>query len=93
MYDIELQIKPSDWLNVLFTGVVFATILSTLGYLLLEHSWLHGALFGSLLGFSITLFSLFFITLMNQKILPNVAKVYWLPLAVFFSFLSGFAGI
>lgn len=92
MYDIELQIRPSDWLNVLFTGVIFATILSILGYLLLEHSWLHGALFGSLLGFSITLFSLIFITLMNQKILPNVAKIYWLPFAVFFSFLSGFAG-
>jgi sensor histidine kinase YesM len=92
MYDIELQIKPSDWLYVLLTGIIFATLLSTLGYLLWEHAWIEGALFGALLGFSITLFSLLFITLMNQKILPNVDKSYWLPFAVFFSFLSGFIG-
>lgn len=92
MYDIELKIKPSDWLHVLFTGVMFSTMLSTLGYLLLEHTWTHGAVFGAILGFTITLFSLIFITLMNQKILPKVSKNYWVPLAVFFSFISGFAG-
>jgi LytS/YehU family sensor histidine kinase len=53
---------------------------------------LDGAFFGALLGFSITLFSLLFITFMNQTILPKIAKIFWLPLAVFFSFLSGFLG-
>lgn len=92
MYNIALRIKPFDWLYILLTGVVFAMLLSSLGYVLLERSWIQGALFGSLLGFSITLFSLAFITYMNQAILPKISEVFWLPLAIFFSFLSGFLG-
>ncbi len=92
MYNIELHIKPFDWLYILLTGVLFATLLSSLGYTLLEQSWLHGAFFGAILGFCITLFSLFFITFMNQLILPKIAKLFWLPLAIFSSFLSGFLG-
>jgi sensor histidine kinase YesM len=92
MYNIELRIKLLDWLYILLIGIIFATLLSALGYRLLEMPWLHGALFGAILGFSITLFSLLFITLMNQTILPKIAKVFWLPLAIFFSFLSGFLG-
>jgi two-component system, LytTR family, sensor kinase len=48
--------------------------------------------YGLLLGFLITLFSLAFITFMNQRILPHLSKGYWLPMAVLFSFLSGFLG-
>lgn len=92
MYNIELRIKVLDWLYILLIGVLFATLLSSLGYRLLGMSWVQGALFGALLGFSITLFSLGFITFMNQMILPKIAKVFWFPLAVFFSFLSGFLG-
>lgn len=92
MYDIALRIKAQDWLYILAVGVVFAMLLSSLGYTLLERSWLQGALFGVMLGFSITLFSLIFITLMNQFILPKVRQAYWLPMAVGFSFLSGFLG-
>ena len=92
MYNIELRIKTFDWLYILIVGVLFATLLSSLGYILLSKEWLQGAVFGSILGFSITLFSLVFITYMNQKILPNIAKIFWLPLAIFFSFLSGFLG-
>jgi len=92
MYDIELHIKPSDWLYILLTGMLFATTLSSLGYLLLELSWLHGLFFGAILGLMITLFSLISITFMNQRILPNVARSYWLLLAIFFSFVSGFFG-
>ncbi|MEY3002663.1 MAG: hypothetical protein RLZZ428_1038 [Pseudomonadota bacterium] len=92
MYDIELKIKPSDWLYILFTGVLFSSLLSLLGYLILSYGWLDGIVFGALLGFSITLFSLIFITFMNQKILPRVSKLLWLPMAVFFSFSSGFLG-
>lgn len=29
---------------------------------------------------------------MNQTILPKISKIFWLPLAIFFSFLSGFLG-
>lgn len=92
MYNIELHIKTLDWLYILLIGIVFATLLSALGYVLLDKAWIQGAYFGALLGFSITLFSLIFITYMNQKILPNIAKIYWLPLAIFSSFLSGFLG-
>ena len=92
MYNIALRIKAVDWLYILLIGVVFATLLSSLGYVLLEREWLQGAYFGAMLGFSITFFSLFFITYMNQSILPKISKVFWLPLAIFFSFLSGFLG-
>jgi len=92
MYNIELRIKALDWLYILLIGVVFAMLLSSLEYVLLGLEWSEGAYFGAILGFSITLFSLFFITFMNQTILPRISKIFWLPLAVFFSFLSGFLG-
>ena len=92
MYNIELHIKPFDWLYILLTGVLFSTLLSSLGYTLLAQSWIHGAFFGAILGFCITLFSLLFITFMNQIILPKIAKLFWLPIAIFSSFLSGFLG-
>lgn len=92
MYNIELRIKAIDWLYILLIGIVFAMLLSSLGYILLGLEWTHGAYFGAMLGFSITLFSLFFITFMNQIILPKISKVFWLPLAVSFSFFSGFLG-
>ena len=92
MYNIELRIKAVDWLYILLIGIVFATLLSSLGYVLLGLEWLQGAYFGAILGFSITFFSLLFITYMNQIILPRISKVFWLPLAIFFSFLSGFLG-
>lgn len=92
MYDIELRIKLKDWLYILIIGIVLGMLLSSLGYALLERSWLDGMYYGLLLGFLITLFSLAFITFMNQKILPHLSKGYWLPMAVIFSFLSGFLG-
>jgi sensor histidine kinase YesM len=92
MYNIELRIKALDWLYILLIGIVFATLLSSLGYRLLGLTSLQGAYFGAILGFSITLFSLVFITFMNHTILPAISKVFWLPLAIFFSFLSGFLG-
>ncbi len=92
MYNIALRIKALDWLYILLIGIVFATLLSSLEYVLLGLEWVQGAYFGAMLGFSITLFSLFFITYMNQTILPKISQVFWLPLAIFFSFLSGFLG-
>jgi len=92
MYNIELRIKAVDWLYILLIGIVFAMLLSSLGYVLLGLEWTQGAYFGAMLGFSITFFSLLFITFMNQFILPKISKVFWLPLAVLFSFFSGFLG-
>jgi len=92
MYDIELDIRTKDWLYILIIGVVLGMFLSSLGYTLLKHSWTTGMLYGCLLGFLITLFSLSFVSFMNQRILPHLKKVYWLPIAMFFSFLSGFIG-
>jgi len=92
MFDIALQIKTKDWLYILLTGVTFGMFLSAFGYTLLQHHWLEGALYGVILGFSITFFSLLFISFMNRYILPKIKPVYWLFLAIIFSFLSGFLG-
>jgi sensor histidine kinase YesM len=90
--DIALHIKTKDWLYILLIGVVFGSLLSTLGYKLFGLSLIDGAVFGFILGFSITIFSLLFISNMNKRILPNLPKSYWLPLSILFSFLSGFLG-
>jgi sensor histidine kinase YesM len=92
VYNIALHIKSRDWLYILIIGVFFGMFLSSLAYILLEKSWIQGAIFGVLLGFSITLFSLVFISYMNKNILPKIREVYWLPLSILFSFLSGFLG-
>lgn len=92
MYNIALHIKTQDWIYILLIGVLFGMCISTLGYVILELPWVDGAAFGFLLGFSITLFSLLFISNMNKSILPKLREVYWLPLSILFSFLSGFLG-
>ncbi len=92
MYDIELRIKPRDWAYILLIGVLFGSVLGVMGYWLFGKAPLHGALFGMLNGFAITLLSLMFITFMNKRVLPNIRKRYWLLLAIFFSFMSGFFG-
>ena len=92
MYDIELRIKLQDWVYILIIGVVLGMLLSSLGYALLQSSWLQGLYYGIVLGGLITLFSLVFITFMNHNILPHLSKRYWLPLAMLFSWFSGFLG-
>lgn len=92
MYDLELRIKGRDWASILLIGVLFGGVLSVMAYWLLERSWIDGLEFGMITGFAITLLSLVFISFMNQRLLPNVRRRYWLPLAVFFSFISGFSG-
>lgn len=92
MYDIELTIKLRDWVYILLIGIVMGSMLSGFGYILLGHSWSDGALYGILLGFCITTFSLISITSMNKTILPNIEKPFWIPTAILFSFLSGFLG-
>lgn len=92
MYDIELRIKIQDWVYILIIGIVLGMLLSSLGYTLLQSSWLQGLYYGVLLGGLITLFSLAFITFMNHSILPHLSKRYWLPMAMVFSWFSGFLG-
>ncbi len=92
MYNIALHIKIRDWLYILLIGVVFGMLLSALGYGLFGLSLVDGAIFGTILGFSITLFSLLFISNMNKRILPTIKEVYWLPFSIFFSFMAGFLG-
>ncbi|MFT7003584.1 MAG: two-component system LytT family sensor kinase [Sulfurimonas sp.] len=92
MYNIALHIKTKDWLYILVIGIIFGMLLSAFGYKLFELSIVDGAIFGIIIGFSITLFSLFFISNMNKRVLPRLKEIYWLPLSVLFSFLSGFLG-
>lgn len=92
MYNIELRIKVQDWIYILIIGIVLGMLLSSLGYTLLQSSWLQGLYYGVLLGGLITLFSLAFITFMNHSILPHLSKQYWLPMSMVFSWFSGFLG-
>ncbi|MDD4950436.1 histidine kinase [Sulfuricurvum sp.] len=92
MYKGELHITPHDWFGVLLIGVVFSAFLSVLGYYILNISIIHGALFGIILGFFITLYSLVFISAMNRYLLPHIHKRWWNVIAALFSFLSGFLG-
>lgn len=92
MYNIALEIRSKDWFYILIIGVFFGMFFSWLTYILLDFPWLDGAIFGVLLGFSITFFSLVFISYMNKNILPKLREIYWLPLSILFSFLSGFLG-
>lgn len=92
MRNIALDIKRKDWLYILVIGIVFGVFLSTFAYLLVSLKWTCGAMFGLILGFNITLFSLIFINFTNTKLLPNIKTIYWAPLSALFSFLSGFLG-
>ncbi len=92
MGDIELKITPKDWISVLAIGVVFSGFLSLLAYQMLGFDPYEGAIFGILLGFLITFFSLLFITGMNRYLLPKISKSWWNTIAALFSFLSGFLG-
>ncbi|MFT7860300.1 MAG: histidine kinase [Sulfurimonas sp.] len=88
----ELNIKPKDWLLILVTGVVFASLLSMLVYQILDRGYISGLVFGALIGFLISFYSLIFITFMNKKVLPSLEQRYWNVVAALFSFLSGFFG-
>lgn len=92
MGEIELRITWLDWVSVFLIGLSFAVLLSTFGYYLLALSPMDGAIFGSLLGFFITGYSLIFITIMNKYLLPKISKKWWNSIAASFSFLSGFVG-
>ncbi|MBN2782421.1 MAG: histidine kinase [Campylobacterales bacterium] len=92
MHNIALHIKFSDWVYILFTGISFGMLLSSFGYTLYGYEIYDGAVFGFMLGFSITFFSLFFISNMNKNILPNIDERYWKIISATFSFLSGFLG-
>lgn len=92
MYEIDLRIEKKDWLFILIMGVLFSMMLSSLGYVILDEPLFDGALFGSILGSMITLFSLIYISFMNNILLPTMPKKYWLMVAMIFSFLCGFAG-
>lgn len=92
MYNIALHVKTRDWIYILIIGVFLGMFMSSLGYMILEYPLFDGAVFGIILGFSITLFSLVFISYINKNILPKLKEVYWLPISISFSFLSGFLG-
>lgn len=92
MGEIELRITWFDWMSVFLIGLSFALLLSTFGYYLLTLSPMDGAIFGSLLGFFITGYSLIFITTMNRYLLPKISKKWWNGIAASFSFISGFLG-
>ena len=88
----ELKITFSDWIRIGIVGVLFASLLSLLGYHLLSLPLADGAVFGSVLGGFIAFFSFLFVTLMNRRILPQIPVIWWNAIAALFSFFSGFMG-
>jgi sensor histidine kinase YesM len=92
MGDLELRITRKDWLSVLLIGVSFSTIMSVFAYYLIGLSAWDGAIFGIVLGFFITTYSLIFISAMNRYLLPRLSRQWWNAIAAVFSFFSGFLG-
>lgn len=88
----ELKITPKDWISVFSTGTLFSAFLSMLAYYLLGMKLIEGAIFGIVLGSFIAFYSFAFITTMNRRLLPNLSKQWWNPIATMFSFSSGFLG-
>ncbi|MEY4504229.1 MAG: hypothetical protein RL154_522 [Pseudomonadota bacterium] len=88
MYNIELKITKKDWLFIVLAGLLFGFLMSAyFGQLSFNN-----AIFGSCLGFSISVCALILITFANALILPKIDKTYWIIVAFIFSFLSGFIG-
>ncbi len=92
MFEIELKIKREDWFFIIFVGILFGSLVSGVGYFLVDKNLLDGVLFGGLLGLFISTLSLVFIGFSNNFILPKLSKTYWNISSMFFSFLSGFLG-
>jgi sensor histidine kinase YesM len=93
MADIALKIKHEDWRYIGVVGVILGSILSLLTYLILNLPVVDGLLFGIQTGLLITLFVFLFIPWMNDQLLPKVKSIYWVPISLLFSFLSGFLGM
>lgn len=92
MQNIELQIRLKDWFFIFLIAIFFSIVLSVYSYFLIDEELKNAVIFGALLGFDIFIFSMTFITYLNNYILPKLSRKYWIFLAVIFSFLSGFLG-
>ncbi|RXJ99486.1 sensor histidine kinase [Arcobacter sp. CECT 8986] len=92
MRHLELQIRLKDWFFIFIIALLFSTLLSIYSYYLIGENVVNAIFFGLLLGLDIFIFSMVFITYLNNYILPKLSKKYWLFLAILFSYLSGFLG-
>jgi len=88
--ELELKISCKDWVSIFVIGIVFSMIVTSLPYFLLDLDFVGGLVFGAMLGATIVLCSMLFISYLNTYILPKVSYRYWVVLAAIFSFLSGF---
>jgi sensor histidine kinase YesM len=88
--ELELKISRKDWISIFAIGIFFSVIVTSLLYFLLDLHFTGGLVFGAMLGATIVLFSMLFISSLNTFILPKISQGYWVGLAAFFSFLSGF---
>lgn len=92
MKNLELQIRVKDWFFIFIIAIFFSIILSIYSYFLIDENIENALYFGLLLGIDIFIFSMIFINYLNNYILPNISRRYWILLAIIFSFLSGFLG-
>lgn len=89
MQPLLLTITAKEWVGIGTISLFFSVLLSLLCYFLVGESLLQGAIFGIFLGLFLFMCAVLFTTLLNQTILPNLPKTYWLFSAALSSFLSG----
>jgi len=90
MQELTLNIPPKEWVRVISVALFFAITLSCLNYFLTSISLLDGVLFGTLLGFSLSLCAFLLTTTLNHYLLPTISSMYWLMCAGISSFFAGF---
>ncbi len=93
MDSVELKISSKDWLYIVLIGTLFGFFISWFFYFLnpvfQDYTTI---LFSTQTSLLISLFSIFFITISNNIILPNINQKFWYIISFAFSFLSGSLG-
>ncbi len=91
---VELHIGFMDWLYILIIGAFFGFFISLFFYFLNPHIQESSTIiFAVTMAITISLFSVVFITLSNNYILPNVNEAFWHLISFVFSFLAGALGV
>jgi sensor histidine kinase YesM len=93
MKSVELQVSTKDWIYISIIGTLIGFFISLFFYYLNESFQNSSTIFfGTSVAFTISLFSVIFINLSNNHILPNVSRKFWYIISFIFSFLSGAIG-
>ena len=93
MQAVELKISWKDWIYISIIGTLFGFFISLFFYYLNDAFHIPSTIvFGTTTAFIITLFSVLFINMSNNFILPTINQKFWYFISFIFSFLSGAIG-